>query len=209
MLNGIVEKIIVNTRTQTEKAKAIFYFVRDKIKFDVYVDFPDVEEVLRRKAGACYHKSMVMVKMMKLIGIPARYHFILIKKEGLKDILHPLVYKFWPEEFLHTYPEIKLGDKWIMLDAAYDKEFHNKLIENRLNFGKDYSKLSLNIDFFPEGVKSAQCLYFVEDAGYGTNLIKLKRHVVELPIFKKSFIRLAGWLSRKQVKKIRNEGKKK
>jgi len=203
MLDDTVKEIINNEKRPEKKAKAIFNFVRDEIKFDIYVDFPDVGKILKRKAGACYHKAMVMVEMMKLAGIPARYHFVWIRKGGLKNILHPLVYRFWPEKFIHTYAEIKLNNKWIMLDATYDKKLHNKLIKSRLNFSRNKSNEKLDIDFSLQGSKSAQDLYIVEDAGCGDDLGKLKEHIRELPTFKRISTGLAGWLSQKQVKKIK------
>ena len=59
---------------------------------------------------------------MRLVGISDRYHFVWIENQGLKDVLHPFVYKFWPKQYIHTYPEIMLNNKWIELDATYDKE---------------------------------------------------------------------------------------
>jgi len=200
-----LEKIIHNTKTKEEKAKAVFYFVRDEIKFDVYVGdfFISAEEVLEIREGSCVTKATLMVEMMRLVDIPARYHFVLIKREGLKDIIHPFVYKFWPEEFIHIYPDIKLINKWIDFDATYDKKFHDKLIKNHLNFGNDKNKIGLNIDFSINGVKSAQDLYLIEDKGYGDNLNKLRDSLKTLPAIKRGLMPFARWLSRRQVKKIR------
>lgn len=145
MLADIVKEITANAKTQNERAGAIFYFVIDEIRFDVYVDFPDAEKFLIRKAGTCCH---------------------------------------------------------------YDKEFHNRLIESRLNFDRDRDKTSLNIDFSAEGVKSVQDLYIIEDAGYGEDLTRLKEYMETLPFIKKALMGFAGWLSRKQAMKIRNKVEK-
>ena len=204
-LERIVRELTANAKTEEEKARAIFYFVRDKIEFDLYLGdlFHTAEEVVNIGKGSCVTKATLVVEMIRFINIPVRYHFVLLTKEGLRDILHPFVYKFWPDSFIHIYADIKLGDKWIDFDATYDKEFHHKLIEKGLNFGADQNTLSVDIDFSSSGVKSAQDLYTIRDAGCGDDLRKLNDYLETLPFIKKLLMPFAGWLSRRQVSNIR------
>ncbi len=74
-------------------------------------------------------KAALMIEMMREAGIPARYHFILVKKEALKDIVHPFAYPFWPKKFGHFYPEINFNGKWIPVDGAFDVPVFQNLAE--------------------------------------------------------------------------------
>lgn len=77
------------------------------------------------------------------------------------------------------------------------------LLNNYLNFGDETEKAKLNAGFSPDGVKSAQRLYVVEDKGFGDNLEKLTEYVGKLPATLRPLMPVARWLSRRQVRKIR------
>ena len=85
------------------------------------------ENALKNKRGL--GKAALMIEMMREAGIPARYHFILVKKEALKDIVHPFAYPFWPKKFGHFYPEINFNGKWIPVDGAFDVPVFQNLAE--------------------------------------------------------------------------------
>jgi len=86
----------------------------------------------------------------------------------------------------------EMNQRGVLLDKAYlatlSKEFHTKLIMKHLNFGREWSRTSLNIDFSADGVKRAQDLHIIGGAGYSNDLTKLKKHVKDLPFPEKFFM---------------------
>ena len=66
--------------TDREKAVALFYFVRDEIKFNPYaagdlLEYNKASVVLERGHGFCYQKAIVLVALARVVGIPARLGF--------------------------------------------------------------------------------------------------------------------------------------
>ncbi|MGB2885326.1 MAG: transglutaminase-like domain-containing protein, partial [Dehalococcoidia bacterium] len=60
-----------------EKAKALFYFVRDEISYNIYVKkhMPEhfrASNTLARGKGYCVQKAVLLVALARAAGIPAR-----------------------------------------------------------------------------------------------------------------------------------------
>ena len=115
--------------SQKEKAKELFYFVRDKI---VYIPFPDsflIEEyraskTLQRRKGYCTQKAVLLTALARAVGIPARL--------GFADIINHLIPKKLLEmmgtnKFVyHGYSELWLDNKWVEATPAFDIEMCSK-----------------------------------------------------------------------------------
>lgn len=124
---------------QSQKAMAIFRFVRDDIKFGFSSDFwhNKASEVLYKGVGYCNTKSTLFVALLRASDIPARQVFVDIKA----DVLHGIIDPGTPYVD-HSYVELFLNDKWIMTDAYIVDEqlFHpaQKILneqERLLGFG--------------------------------------------------------------------------
>jgi len=173
----IVLEITKDVVTPEEKVEKIFYFVRDMILFDFAGEnYMSAEEVLAAGRGSCMNKAALFVKMAKEAGIPARFHFMSVSKEALRDLLHPLAYRFWPDSFLHTFPEVKLNGRWISMEATFDKELHEILLKKNLNFARYPHRRNISIEFSKSGIIGAQQLTAVEgrESIYADNLTPLK-----------------------------------
>lgn len=113
----------------------------------------------------------------------------------MEDLLHPIVYKFWPKAFLHTYPEINIDGRWISIEPTFDKELHEILLRKKLNFARNADHKDINIDFNINGVRGAQ--QFTEIKGskatYASNLDPLKKSMEEIPGWK---LKLQPWMFR-------------
>ncbi len=67
-------------KTDKEKAIALFYFVRDNIKYNPYdsadrYEYSIASATLKRGYGLCFQKAAVLVAMCRALGIPARFGF--------------------------------------------------------------------------------------------------------------------------------------
>jgi len=113
-------------KTDREKAIALFYFVRDSIKYDPYnsadrYEYSIASATLKRGFGLCFQKAAVLVAMCRAVGIPARFGFADIRNHILSqrflDMMcgsDILVY--------HGFAEIYLDGKWVIATPAYDLE---------------------------------------------------------------------------------------
>ncbi len=116
-----------NSRNKREAAVAIFYLVRD-IKWGASRIYR-ASEVLKRKGEPqiCVNKAILQVALCRNLGIPARFHYWIIKfsDEVIKAINELLFkerrHKFRNAELHHVAAEIYLG-KWIVTDSTIDKD---------------------------------------------------------------------------------------
>jgi len=112
-----------------DRAKSLFYFVRDQIKYNVYVPFHLLEHykastILEKGEGYCVQKAVLMAALARAIDIPARL--------GFADIINHLL----PEKFLeiygtnllvyHGFTELHLNDIWIRVTPTFDVDMCRK-----------------------------------------------------------------------------------
>lgn len=112
-----------------DKARSLFYFVRDQIKYNMYVPFHLIEHykastILQKGEGYCVQKAVLMTALARAIDIPARL--------GFADIVNHLL----PGKFLeihgtnllvyHGFTELYLNDTWIRVTPIFDLEMCRK-----------------------------------------------------------------------------------
>jgi transglutaminase-like putative cysteine protease len=107
----------------TDRAIALFYFVRDNIAYNLYVPkhMPEhfrASNTLARGKGYCVQKAVLLIALARAAGIPARLccakirNYLLPPKvlERLKSDIFP-----W-----HGYAELQLDGKWVKATPAFD-----------------------------------------------------------------------------------------
>jgi hypothetical protein len=209
LANGYSSINSKSVSTQDTKSLKMFYFVRDEVLFDfVGENYMSADEVLATGRGSCMNKAALFVKMAKESGIPARFHFMSVSKEALRDLLHPLAYRFWPDSFTHTFPEVKLKGKWMSMEATFDKELHEILLKKNLNFARYPDRRNISIEFSKSGIIGAQQLTAVEgrEPIYADNLTPLKEMEETISWIKLKILRpLILSLSRGNLEKLRED----
>ncbi|MFX1572460.1 MAG: transglutaminase family protein [Promethearchaeota archaeon] len=119
-------EIINGLKSDKEKAIALFYWVRDNIKYNMYTYNPSnranlkASVTLRRSNGFCMSKAVLLATFSRAVGIPARIHMI--------DIINHKI-PSWIEELMgtrtfhcHGYSELYIEGKWKKLTPVFDKE---------------------------------------------------------------------------------------
>ena len=107
----------------TEKAKALFYFVRDEISYNLYVKkhMPEhfrASNTLARGKGYCVQKAVLLVALARAAGIPARLGCAKIRNHLVPPkVLEILKSNIFP---WHGYAELHLGGKWVKATPAFD-----------------------------------------------------------------------------------------
>jgi transglutaminase-like putative cysteine protease len=106
-----------------EKAKRLFYFVRDSIKYNPYAGKNSPESyitsrVLSQGEGYCVQKAGLLCSLARAIGIPSRLGFADIRNhivpEKLANIIKTDIFTF------HGYTEFFIEAKWVKATPAFD-----------------------------------------------------------------------------------------
>ena len=117
------ENIIAGQETSTEKAKTLFYWVRDQIKYtpivpDEVFDGYMASDTLKREKGFCVEKASLLTAFSRAVGIPARIHLADIRNhlisERLMEVMQTNLFA------CHGYCEMYLGGDWIKATPAFD-----------------------------------------------------------------------------------------
>jgi transglutaminase-like putative cysteine protease len=106
-----------------EKAKALFYFVRDGISYNLYVPkhMPEhfrASNTLARGKGYCVQKAVLLVALARAAGIPARLGCAKIRNHLVPPkVLAVLKSDVFP---WHGYAELWVDGEWIKATPAFD-----------------------------------------------------------------------------------------
>lgn len=109
--------------TTEDKAKSLFYWVRDDIKYDPLVPLEIFEDyraskTLKRGEGFCVEKAAVLAALARAVGIPARLHYADIRNylvsERLREVMGTNLFSY------HGYTELYIGGKWTKATPAFD-----------------------------------------------------------------------------------------
>lgn len=115
--------------SQKEKAKELFYFVRDEVKYNPYLAFCSFEDyraskTLQRGEGYCIQKAVVLTALARAVGIPARLGFADIRNhlapKKLIEMMETNIFVY------HGYSELWLNNKWVKATPAFNIEMCNR-----------------------------------------------------------------------------------
>jgi len=107
----------------TDKVRSLFYFVRDKIKYNPYSPRYSPEHyvastILERREGYCVQKAVVLVALARAVGIPFRLRFA-----DIKNYLVPKKLAEWMGTnffVYHGYDELFIKRRWVKATPAFD-----------------------------------------------------------------------------------------
>jgi transglutaminase-like putative cysteine protease len=119
-------EITEGLETDKEKAVALFYWVRNNIRYNGFSYFPRVKAnlkasvTLRRKYGFCMSKATLLSTFARAVGIPARIHMVDIINHKISQSFVDLM---GSNAFhCHAYAEIYLEGKWVKATPVFDEE---------------------------------------------------------------------------------------
>ena len=121
--------IIKEAKNQKEKGIKLFYWTRDKIKYDAYSLSSarrqyKASRIIQEKKGWCVQKAVLITALARSIDIPARLHFADIinhqTPDKLKEAIGTDIFLF------HGYAELFLHDKWVKVTPTFNKELCDK-----------------------------------------------------------------------------------
>jgi len=118
-----VSELVYGLDEPIAQAKALFYFVRDEIPYNLYVKkhMPEhfrASNTLKRGKGYCVQKAVLLITMARAVGIPARLGFAKIRNHLLpQKVLDVLKINIFP---WHGYADLFLTRKWVKATPAFD-----------------------------------------------------------------------------------------
>jgi len=113
--------------TVEDKIAALFYYVRDDIKFQFpdELDFVPASRTIKYGYGACNNKTILYLALCKAIGIEARIHFSLIDKSIQRGLIRGFFYWIIPQKISHSWLEVKIDNAWFPIDSYInDAEYY-------------------------------------------------------------------------------------
>lgn len=124
-IQAFSEQLIKEGMSEIEKAVALYYGVRDGIRYNPYVFSPVKENFtaahcLGEGQSYCIPKAILLAAVARLNGIPARIGLADVKNHlsspGLVEWLKSDVF------VMHGYTEMYLQGKWVKATPAFDKK---------------------------------------------------------------------------------------
>jgi transglutaminase-like putative cysteine protease len=110
--------------TELEKACALYYAVRDGIRYEVYnADLSRrglrASSVIERGTGFCVHKSIVYATAVRAVGIPSRLVYGDVRNHLASEQLRRLV---GGDVFcFHSLTSVYLGGAWVKATPVFNK----------------------------------------------------------------------------------------
>lgn len=120
VLQEKTRSLIENQSDAIEKAKTLFYFVRDQVKYSIYTPlFPlRASATFERGDGFCIQKAILLAAMARVAHIPSRVGFATIRNYLAPEKLLSIQ---GSDLFVrHGFTEIYLNGEWIKATPTFD-----------------------------------------------------------------------------------------
>jgi len=124
-------------KTDRERAVALYYAVRDAIRYNPFLDFSRDETFQASRCitageGFCIGKAALLAACARATGIPARVGFADVKNHLTTPALRE---RMGSDLFVyHGYAELLLEDKWVKATPAFNVELCRRFRVKPLEF---------------------------------------------------------------------------
>ena len=131
------EETVLPSQSHVEKAVALYYRVRDGIRYTPYLNFGDPEmyrasSVLRNGYGFCISKSSLLAACGRVVGIPSRVGFADVQNH----LNTPRLREMNGGDLMrwHAFTEFYLNGIWVKATPAFNLELCTKFRVKPLEF---------------------------------------------------------------------------
>lgn len=158
------KQITAGLDAPSAQAKALFYFVRDSIRYNIYSPFHLLEHyranwILERKEGYCVQKAVLLSALARAVGIPARLGFAdlrnhrmpgkLFHERGTKHIRY------------HSYSVLYISGQWLKVTPAFDLGMCQKQRLPAVEFDGEHDAM-----FPSEDLDGNRFIEYTQDRGF-------------------------------------------
>ncbi|MHA6197029.1 transglutaminase-like domain-containing protein [Pseudomonas wadenswilerensis] len=118
-----------------QAARAVYEFCRDEILFgyNAGADSLPASAILAEGLGHCNTKSNLLMALLRALGIPCRLRAFTIDKRLQKGAMTAFVYFMAPREILHTWVEVELQGRWVVLEGVILDERYLRAVQDRFS----------------------------------------------------------------------------
>lgn len=125
----LAHEITRGLRTPREKAVALFYWVRDEVRYTLGNWNWTASETLALRLGTCSNKANLLVAMARAVGIPAGFHVMDIRTRNyFAGALIPMIRRVVRETSVHLYATVFLDGRWVKCDATDDRPLSESIV---------------------------------------------------------------------------------
>jgi transglutaminase-like putative cysteine protease len=116
--------------TDVEKAVKLFAFVRDEIRYNIYMISMVAEEfrasfILEAGKGYCVQKAVLLAALSRAVGIPNRLVFARIRNQRVPEKLYARTKtRVFPA---HGFNQFHLEGRWVSAAATFDSRLCEKV----------------------------------------------------------------------------------
>jgi len=155
---------IVSQGTPTERAIAIYYWVRDQIRYNPYVFGADEKHMradftIKSGESWCVPKAILMAALCRANGIPAGVGFADVRNhlstQRLRDSMKTDVF------YYHGYCTIYLEDQWVKATPAFNASLCEKFGLKTLEFNGKEDSL-----YHPFDLTGQRHMEYIHDHGH-------------------------------------------
>lgn len=157
------EEIVRSSQSQREKASALYYRVRDGIRYTPYLDFGDPEmyrasSVLRNGYGFCISKASLLAACGRVLGIPSRVGFADVNNH----LNTPRLREMNGGDLMrwHAFTEFYLDGIWVKATPAFNLELCTRFRVKPLEFNGREDSI-----FHPFDVDQRKHMKYVHERG--------------------------------------------
>jgi len=162
-IRSLAESITTGLAGDAERARAIFYWVRDRIRYNMLapIDRPEhyrPAATVARGEGYCVQKSALMTGLLRAAGIPARMVFATFINHQLRREVYDML---GTNRFVyHGFVELFVEGRWIRATPVFDPDVCERMDMKTVEFdGRSTSVLH------PVDRKGRPHIEYVEEHG--------------------------------------------
>ena len=176
--------------------------MRDKIPFGMDFFYTKASETLKKGYGFCITKTNLQIALMRAVGIPARYHQVVLHKDVLKGILPDSIHKRIDERiWYHPWCECYLSGKWVACDSYLD----NALYEAACRKGILSKDKMPTIDWDGEGDLKIASSWMIEDVGTYASYEEICKKAMDEIKMPKFLFKISKISSNRYINKVRKK----
>lgn len=157
------EQALHGDASEKESAIALYYAVRDGIRYNPYLDYANPEVfrasgVLKAGEGFCIGKAALLAACARAAGIAARPGYADVRNHMTSKKLRDLVETdtfYW-----HSYTELRIDGKWVKCTPAFDRALCERAGLAPLEFDGEHDSL-----FHPFDPSGRQHMEYLLDRG--------------------------------------------
>jgi transglutaminase-like putative cysteine protease len=116
-------KLTRDCTNNEQRAVNLFYFVRDSIRYNIYMISVFVEDfrasqILKWRKGYCVQKAVLLAALGRAAGVPSRLAFAKIRNHKVPEHIYQMIgTNTFPR---HGYNQFFLNGRWLSAAATFD-----------------------------------------------------------------------------------------